>query len=290
MARNTTKVPELEKVKVEDFYPAYKSALRSAGYHTESPTFNEIWQRPPASRQDQKAKNYRNIFFCVGFSECFKIPIHVILKKLLIKHGLNWVRLRMSYHTFGNFSNAIIADVNEKLSSGLIAEEFKDNPCNCSGSQGCLYGGICRDRGLIYKVLDKQTGKFYVGNTIQNFKDRMKQHFSDVQSLFLEDKTKHKSDAFSRYFRTKFTVRPKPADLRDKISCSALWKASGYSFMRNFGRMTCMVCMQEKVNIVNLRLKYPNLILNCSDDIYAGCRHWRSTKFLTYKPRSDDFI
>lgn len=228
-------------------------------------------------------KQSRNLYFCLGRSTCFKRPIHLVLKQLLKKHDLNWVRLRISYHNFGNVGTSIISDTIRKVDKNLVAAEFMQESCNCSGDQGCLYGNVCRDRCLVYKVEDVDTGQYYIGNTIQPLKKRMQQHFYDCQSLFKNDSSKKRSDTFSRFFASKFKLKPSVQQLRARMKFSVIWKARGINFMKNFGRVTCEICCRVKIEIVQASLHDKKKVINSSMDIYATCRHYKSAKFLTLK-------
>jgi hypothetical protein len=105
----------------------------------------------------------------------WKEPIHLILKDLKLKHKLQWLRISMLYHRFPNMRDVFQSQLSAKMIENVESLDFNTRACNCRSPSGtCLYGNVCRVPIVVYKVKCKTTGKIYIGNTQQYFKNRMR--------------------------------------------------------------------------------------------------------------------
>ena len=79
-----------------------------------------------------------------------------------------WLCTRMSYHIFPNLGELIQGDLVNNIRWNLASTNFLDRECNCNTTTKvkvrCVYGGECRKCYVIYKVMCKFCGEFYVGN------------------------------------------------------------------------------------------------------------------------------
>jgi hypothetical protein len=176
---------------IKDLYPRHFEALNLAGLAPKYvPTRQEILELNKGKEKCKEEKlerdkqRNRSVYFCIGYSNVWKEPIHKILKKLRNKFDLKWLRISMSYHRFPNMRDLLAGDLLKKLSEGVESLDFKVRDCNCRGERGpgkCQYGNYCRMPIAIYKVTCKMTDKIYIGNTQQHFKMRMRGHFHDFK-------------------------------------------------------------------------------------------------------------
>ena len=107
--------------------------------------------------------------------------------------------------------------------------------CNCIGNKGvCAYDNICRQRIIVYEVKCKDTGKSYIGQTQQTFKDRMSGHFGDVQHL--HDEGKKKSDSYAKHFAQQFPNgdNASPLEQRKHITSKVVWQGNPINAMKTF--------------------------------------------------------
>ena len=146
--------------------------------------------------------------------------------------------------------------------------------CNCrlGKGKGCGYNNICRNSIVVYKVECKNTNKVYIGNTQQNFKQRMQQHFNDVQRLH---KTGEKSDSYAKHFARELVNFEKINNnlQRNSITCSIIWKGNPISAVKTFGTVNCTLCTKERLEILKLSRYKPHLLINSCNEIYGACRH-----------------
>jgi len=119
----------------------------------------------------------------------------------------------------------------------------------------------------------------YIGNTQQHLKDRMGQHFSEVQNLVKKGKG---SDSFAKHFATHFKEDDKVArsDVREITKTEVLWQGNAISYMKLFGRLSCLLCMKERLEIIKMAKEEPENLINSRGEIYGACRH--KTKFHRY--------
>jgi hypothetical protein len=287
---------------LEQLYPLHIQALNKAKLiEGPIPTLGQEWEKynskrdsqtPLNSRMEkQKARNrMRAIFFCVGFSNVWKTPIHRTLSDLAKKFDLPWLRVSMSYHRFTNLRELFQGDMSAKLTREVISLDLQCEPCNCRPGKNnqCNYNNVCRERIAIYKVVCNQTGKVYIGNTQQHFKKRMEGHFGDVQKLCLKG---IQSDSYARH-HAKLLLgqfeKPTPAIQRSLITCSILWKGNPISAAKTFATRNCVLCMRERIEILKHSRENPNSLINSCNEIYGACRH--KPQFHRYKnqPPSTD--
>ena len=112
----------------------------------------------------------------------WETPISVTIRELSKKHGLTWLRPKMSYHRFTNLGEMLNSDLSGKVMMNIYDEEGEDRESNrkpgskCENENGeCLHGGDCRKKYVIYKLKDSITGKSYIGKTQQQFLKKREQ-------------------------------------------------------------------------------------------------------------------
>jgi hypothetical protein len=193
LASLTSLTNESRYKSIKDLYPRHFEALDKAGLAPKYiPTLQEILDRNKGKEERKEEKlerdkqRNRSVYFCIGYSNVWKEPIHKTLKKLRNKFDLKWLRISMSYHRFPNMRDLLAGDLSKKLSEGVESMDFQVRDCNCRGGRGprkCQYGDFCRMPIVVYKVTCKMMNKFYIGNTQQHLKSRMRGHFQDVKKL-----------------------------------------------------------------------------------------------------------
>ena len=204
----------------------------------------------------------RQTFFCAGVSDVFrnKYAIHVLIKQLRQKHNLKWLRLLMSYHKFPNMGENLQGDLTSKLMEGIGLNDFQKLKCNCNKNTKmngeCIYGDNCRASMVVYKAESKCCGKVYVDNTQQKLKIRMGQHFLETKNL--ANGNGKISDTFAKHFASHLKEKmekgdlrkAKTCDVRDLVKMSILWEGNPISCNKSFGKISCQLCMNERIEIL----------------------------------------
>ena len=187
------------------------------------------------------------------------------------------------------------ADLNDKLMEGIVSKDFKDRPCSCNARSlvngKCIYGGNCRSCVVVYEAKCKICKCSYVVNTQQQLKQRINQHCNDVVKLV---NCGERSDSFASHWGSHFEDGNhdiRASDVRELIEVEILWQGSPIKCMRSFGKKTCRLCMEEKLEILKRNKKNPALLINSKGEVYGACRH--KTKFHRFevtmnKPVSTD--
>ena len=144
-----------------------------------------------------------------------------------------------------------------------------------------LFLALCRRSVVIYKATCTRTGKSYIGNTQQKVKKRIKGHLGDVWNLANKNR---QSDSFVWHFVTvaKAENRDKLTrkDVRKCISVEILWQGNPITVMKMFGKLSCRLCMKEKIHILNEVCTKPKSTINRRNKLYGACRH--KTRFHRY--------
>ena len=298
LSKLTSKNHKLDNTKVNEIYPKHAAALKIAGIAPEVfPTFLElekIRNKITKSEKEEKTKakekkRKRNTFFCIGVSKASQQskqhpPFHAIIKKLRDNYNLKWLRISMSYHRFTNLAQAFQGDLTTKLVKNVKSLDFDDEPCNCNRASKingeCAYGGDCRKSIVIYKAECKDCNMAYLGNTQQKLKLPINQHLGEVCKLVNTGKT---SDSFAKHFaqhhnnrETKLTI----GEARKHVSVTILWHGNPISCNKSFGRLSCSLCMKERLKILEYSKENPNYIINSNSEFYGACRH--KPKFHRY--------
>ena len=102
----------------------------------------------------------------------------------------------------------------------------------------------------------------------------MEGHINDVKKII---DGKDFSDTFANHFTTeyikKYGVEYNINNLKKMMMYKILWSGNLLSIVRGYGTMNCVLCAEEKINILFNKARRNNLILNKSNDIYCPCRH-----------------
>ena len=196
LAKLTSITNRKKNTTIDELYPDHAAALEVAGLSPdEYPTIHSVQDEQQTTAEERKKakekkrKNrYRSVFFCIGHSKGWEHPIHRTLKRLRNNHNLKWLRISMSYYRFPNLSEMLQGDLSRKLLDGVESLDFIDRECNCrtgaTPGQGlCPYRGNCRKSVIVYKVTCNCCNMIYIGNTQQQYKNRMNGHFNDRRIL-----------------------------------------------------------------------------------------------------------
>jgi hypothetical protein len=105
---------------IQDLYPWHHQALELAGLAPAYvPTLQEVLDlnKEKDKRKEEKDKQdkqrNRSVYFCIGFSNFWKEPIHKWLKLLRNRFDLKWLRISMSYHRFPNLRELLAGDLSK---------------------------------------------------------------------------------------------------------------------------------------------------------------------------------
>ena len=178
----------------------------------------------------------------------------------------------MSYHRFPNLRELFQGDLNKKLLQDVVSKDFQMLPCNCRNKMSCPYNGKCRTSIVIYQACCLTTGKKYIGNMQQHVKTRIQQHVQDTKRLVLSDK---KSDSFANHFAKLVPEGTEKKDIKNfiKVKVEILWKGNPLSCVKTFGTKHCKLCSKERMAILNLTRKHPEMAINKCNEVYGACRH-----------------
>ena len=284
---------------LDELYPKHIEALEKAGLPLPSvyPTLNEAVEKlkidiaEKESKEDQSKKmkkakdNNRATYFCIGVSTGFwKTPISVTIRELSKKHGLTWLRPKMSNHRFTNLGEMLNSDLSKKVMMNIYDEEGEDRECNCNSSSKCengecLYGGECRKKYVIYELKDSITGKSYIGKTQQFLKNRTSNHIADVWKRVeakKNNKTYQKDDSFSRHFSTYCSDCTNSSQVRTKLKgildVNILWQGERIQCMKTARTRDCRICMKERMTIMQSLRDDKYKVINDNSDIYSSCK------------------
>lgn len=216
---------------------------------------------------------YRVLCIKVGFSDYWRTPIHKTIARVKSNFpSLSWLRVSMSYHRFLNLRELFQGDLNTKLLKKVVSKDFKDLPCNCRNKKGCPYLGKCRNSIVVYQATDLVTNKRYIGNTQQHVKTRIQQHVQDTKRLFIEGK---KSDSFANHFAKNIPEGTAKKEVKNhiKVKVDILWKGNALSCVKTFGTKHCKLCSKERLAILTLTRKSPQLAVNKCNEVHGACRH-----------------
>ena len=133
----------------------------------------------------------------------------------------------MSYTTHTNFTRYLQGDLSAKLNQGWHSLDYMSRSCNCytrnlMDGGNCLYYGNCQNKCIVYKVICKETGKFYIGSTGNALKQTMNGYYNDVKKL--SGGKENYSDTFSRHFAGVYKEKFKTDthDIKWLNSCASL--------------------------------------------------------------------
>jgi len=301
LAKLTTITEENKNLTLKEIYPKHFKALEHAGLvKGKIPTLqdeklkSELLRKMSDEKKEAKKlkakERKRAIYFCVGYSKTWLIPIHTIIKKLKDRYELKWLRFSMSYHRFTNLRETLQGDLSGKITYGVESKDFMNEKCNCTGpgrnKEGCNYDGICRDKLVVYEITCKDTGKIYIGQTQQNFKNRMEGHHGDVNILHDPTRDSKRTDSYAKHFAHQLqnwkTVPPKVQ--REHYSSKILWQGNPISAVKTFGTQHCILCNRERLEIFKRFKKNPQSLINSCGEIFGGCLH--KPKFHRYSKQT----
>ena len=137
-----------------------------------------------------------------------------------------------------------------------------------------------------------------MGNTQQKLKIRMGQHFLETKNL--ANGNGKISDTFAKHFASHLKEKmekgelkkAKTCDVRDLVKMSILWEGNAISCNKSFGKISCQLCMNERIEILK-QIKSDkklgtNKSINSNSEIYGSCRHRPKFHRFFYHPPSTD--
>ena len=314
LALLTSITPETENKRMDELYPHHITALRKAKLIKKDFKFltlkeqfaliqnskpkpkEELSEEEIAKQNKDKRDKSRTTWFCIGYSRIWGLPIHKRLERLRKKHGLTFLRNRMSYSRFTNLGEKLNADVNNKVMKGVFDFKNKDSKCNCTavysikdkyGKKACLWDGKCRIATVVYELICKKTGKSYIGKTTQWLKDRTMQHVRDVWKVINAGTKEHGknwkgnggftgADSFAKHFAHLCRQCTDQDEVREEmkklLEIKILWKGERIQCMKSTRTMKCKLCMKERRIILDRFDEDKKKIINDRSDIYSFCK------------------
>ena len=103
-------------------------------------------------------------------------------------------------------------------------------------------------------------------------KKRIQQHVQDTKRLFIDNK---KSDSFANHFAQNVPDGTKEKEVKNhvKVKVGILWKGKALSCVKTFGTKHCKLCSKERIAILNLTQKSPQLAINKCNEVHGACCH-----------------
>jgi len=132
------------------------------------------WQKQPGKRSEHcKHSAVAQHSSASKFTESWAEPIHVMLKRLKLKHDLSWLCIQMPHSRFQNLGELLQGDPAKKLREGVQSKDFMDRVCSCntaSEQQGntCHCQGNCRKSIIVHKVTCKADAAWSTLETVNN--------------------------------------------------------------------------------------------------------------------------
>jgi len=120
----------------------------------------------------------------------------------------------------------------------------------------------------------------YIGNTQQKLKLRMNQLFSETAKLINHSS---KSDSFANHFAEHFKGVVQDVTVhtvRKMVKMEVVWQGNAISCVKSFGKLSCSLCMKERLSILKMGKDEPDKLINSWSEIYGACRH--KTRFHRY--------
>ena len=98
----------------------------------------------------------------------------------------------------------------------------------------------------------------------------MEQHFQDVAQKIAHNEN---SEYFDAHFTKHFTQKPSPQQWREIISFGTLCTVNPIGSMKPWGKLSCTICMEERIEIINNSRRRNSRIINTCSEVYGACRH-----------------
>ena len=286
---------ERANLPVPKVYPTLKEANDKLKDEAEKRSDEDV-----QSRKNKQQKDYaRATYFVIGHNTDFwETPVCGMIKELVKKHDLTWLRFKMSNTRFTNLGELLNADLSQKVMAGIEDYDMKDRPCNCNVTSKredgtCMFNGDCRKKMVIYSLKDNTTDKTYFGKTVQDLKKRTQQHFSQVWNVIdskrnPDDRKKKEkaksSDSFAQHFAKQCgnceNSNQIKAKLKQLVSVEVIWQGEAIQCTKSARTRDCKICMRERKQIMQAQRDDKHKVINENDDIYAACKC--STRFHKY--------
>ena len=257
-----------------------------------------------AKHKKERDRN-RSVFFCIGQSKIWGIPISKRIKRLRNKYGLTWLRTSMSFHKFPSLGQKFNSDLNNKVMDGIIDGDLPDRKCNCNvkskTEEGtCFYGGKCRKQMVVYENECLLCNASNVGKTQRHLKQRTGEHVRDVWKVIETGRKKFgddwhgsggytRADAFAKHFAQHCRDEPNSnavkAKMKKTMRTTIVWQGDRIKMMKSSRTPQCKLCMMERKEILCRMRADPSKIINDNSDICASCKcRSRFHKFNRIEP------
>ena len=225
------------------------------------------------------------------------------LEELRKKHGLSFLRTRMSYHKFSNLGEKLNSDCTRKIMKDIDDKIQQDRPCNCDcrllrDDETCWFGSNCRRSMVVYALFCLKTQKTYIGKTQRYLKKRTMEHVQDVWRVIETGRKKHGenwygsggyhgADSFAKHFanlcRECNSYNEVRAKMKKIMEPSIIWQGDRIQCMKTARTMQCKICMVERLEILERFQNNRKMLINDNSDIFSSCKC--RAKFHKFTPK-----
>ena len=129
---------------MSDIYPSVHKALQATGDLSGDSRLSKLgkvlsnWEREQMEaevRKDERSKDKRNTHLLTRWSGHWHKPIHKTIKKLKVKRGLDWLRVRMVNKSHSNLKEMLLGDIQQKFMMGIETAKYikktRKKKCSC---------------------------------------------------------------------------------------------------------------------------------------------------------------
>ena len=299
LVRLTSDLPE--KFMPSTYFPDHIKALKNANLLTEKEEKKSISKSSYCEDAVSKKskRDHRKINFIMpAMGPWLTKTVHTIITKNLKAFKLKGkIRFSIIYKKCANLGSLIRNDIKNKINTDIRDENYVAESCNCHGKKegSCDVGGDCRKKAVIYKMTCQVRGcqKVYIGSTIRNAKERVREHIYALKKLVISEKkaqdgngdsTLNRSsgrkkkdltkDAFTRHMLEHQHFRDELLKEPDKNLLKAIRKNVVSEIYRecrteNIGSERCGVCRDERIAI----FQAGDTAMNRRTELFTECPH-----------------
>ena len=104
----------------------------------------------------------------------------------------------------------------------------------------------------------------------EHSKKGLEEHFQDVAQKVVNIKN---SESFVANFAKYFTQKPGPQECREIMTFDILSAVNYIGSMKTWGKLSCTLCMKERIEIIDNSLRRYSKIINACSEVYGAWRH-----------------
>ena len=102
-----------------------------------------------------------------------------------------------------------------------------------------------------------------------------------------------RSNSFAKHPVTYFPTKSKtvPNNIHARFDVEILWHRNHIRCTKSFGRLTCSLCIKERLENITTIYKEPGRLINSNNELYGSCRHKpRFNRYAKTIPPSADEV